>query len=336
MGWKLSSVIINSSTDISYDDLLDKLGFKNLTRLEDEPYDSAMYPDKDRVYVGNYKNNLIICAENLPLKFYDKSLSDTEKTLIKYFPESEICAVSLQSTINHFGFAVIKAGEKIRVKAGDADLGTVIDIGKPLEQEEELLAKSKIDDKGQRLFYLDGDSDPYLENQIGENFVFEIFKRYTGELLDEDDDLLDTNFTACKFSEEALSVDKYFSGEWQGQFSYGDGYQDLMKGKTEEFILNLSLTNGEIKGSCVDGNKQSDEPANINGFLIDTFIGFIKKYPFKYVLDEKGLTQKDISKQSNNIAYSGLYDSLTDSFKGIWRIENRKFWGAWTMKRKSV
>lgn len=337
MGWKLSSVIVNSSAGINYDELLNELGFKNLTRLEDEPYDRAMYPDKNRVYVGNYKNNLIICASNLPLDFFDKSLSDTEKTLIKYFPESEICAVSLQSTINHFGFAVIKAGEKIRVKAGDADTGTTIDIGNPLEQEKVLLSKSKIGDNGQRLYYLNGDiDDPYLENQVGENFIFQIFRRYTGEQLDEDEDLLDTDFAAYSFSKEIFSIDKYFSGEWQGQFSYGDGYQNSVKGKSEEFILTISLTNGEIKGICIDGNKQSDEPASITGFLIDTFIGFIKKYPFKYVLDKNGLTQKETSKQASYIAYSGLYDPFSDSFKGIWRIEDKNFWGEWTMKRKSV
>jgi hypothetical protein len=336
MGWKLSSVIITPLTEVNYNDLLNKLGFKNLTRLEDEPFDSAMYPDKDKVYVGNYKNNLIICADKLPLSFFTKSLSETEKILIKYFPDSEICAVSLQSTINHFGFAVIKAGEKIRVKSGDADIGTTIDIGNPLQQEQDLLSMSKIDIKGQRLYYLNGYTDePYLENQVGENFVFEIFKRYTGELLDEDDDLLDTNFATYKFSEETFSVDKYFSGEWQGQFSYGDGYKDFMRGKTEEFILKLSLQNCEIKGFCIDGNKQSDEPAHITGFLFNPFIGFIKKYPFKYVLDEKGATQKDTSKQSIDIAYSGLYDQLTDSFKGIWQIQNNRFWGEWTMKRKN-
>ncbi|MES1218420.1 MAG: hypothetical protein ABUT20_23135 [Bacteroidota bacterium] len=337
MGWKLNSIIINPSTDINHVELLDKLGFKNLTKLEDEPYDSAMYPDKDKVYIGNYKNSIIICVDNLPFKFYTKSLSDTENTLIKYFPDSEICAVSLQSTVNHFGFAVIKAGKKIRVKAGDADIGTEIDIGEPLEQEQELLSKSKIDDTGQRLYYLNGNSDePYLENQVGENFVFEIFKRYTDELLDEDDDLLDTNFAAYKFSEEPFSFDKYFSGAWHGQFSYGDGYQDSMKGKKEEFTINLSLTNGELKGFCIDANKQSDEPATINGFLIDTFIGFIKRYPFRYVINKNGETVKDVSRQSSNIAYSGLYDPSTDSFKGIWNIEKTKCWGEWNLKRKTV
>jgi hypothetical protein len=335
MGWKLSSVIINSFADTNHEELLNELGFNDLVRIEDQPYDSAMFPDEDKVYIGKYKNNLIICADNLPLDFFDKSLGYTEKTLIKYFPKSEICAASLQSTINHFGFAVIKAGEKVRVKAGDADSGTIIDIGKPLEQEEELLAKSKIDDQGRRLYYLNGTSaEPFFENQVGENFVFEIFKRYTGEPLDSDDELLATDFTAYTFSKKELLIDNHFSGEWLGQYTYGDGYQKSIKGKGDEFTLRINLTNGEIRGICIDENKQTDEVATIKGFLINTFIGFTKKYPFSYLIDKNGVTYKDTSRQASDIIYSGLYDPLTDSFKGIWRIENKPFWGEWTMKRK--
>jgi len=335
MGWTLSSIIINPVTAFNAENLLGKLGFENLTEVEAKSYDVVMYPDKETVYIGNYKDNLIICADNLPLNFFDRSLSDTEKILIDYFPNAEISAVSLQSAINHFGFAVIKKGEKIRVKAGDADIGTAIDFGEPIEQEKELLSKSKVDSNGQRVYYLDGPSnEPYLENQVGENIIFEIFRRYTGASLDEDDDLLDTSLKGYKFTSGAFSYDQYFSGTWQGEYSYGEGYRDLVRGKIEVFTLDLSLTNGEIKGACIDGNKQSDQPATIRGFLFDTFIGFIKEYPFRYVFDDKGETQKEVSKQSNNISYSGLYDPLTDTFKGIWRIENKKFWGEWKMKRK--
>jgi hypothetical protein len=334
MGWKLSSIIINPKTDISYENLLDKLGFKNLKKIEDQPYDIAIYPDDDKVYIGSYKNNLIISADKLPVDFFTAAISDTEKILIENFPNSEICSVSLQSTINHFGFAIIQNGKKIRVKAGDADIGTVIDIGQPLEQETELLSKSKVDNNGQRIYYLhDNFDEPYLENQVGENFVFEIFKRYTGESLDTDDEILDTVFKGYTFSDKVFSFDKHFSGEWQGHFSYGDGYKEN-EGKFEDFVMNMNVINGEIKGFCTDGNKQSDNPATINGFIIDMFIGFIKKYPIRYVIDEKGITHKEANKPSYSIAYSGLYDHLTDSFKGIWRIENQKYWGEWSMTRK--
>src|SRR6185369_16186659 len=137
MGWKLSSLIINSTKDVNHENLLNKLGFKKLTKIQDQPYDIAMYPDENEVYIGKYKNNLMISVDQLPLVFFKETLSNTEKILIDNFPDAEICAVSLHSSVNHFGFAIIKNGEKIRVKAGDADMGTVIDIGNPLEQENE-------------------------------------------------------------------------------------------------------------------------------------------------------------------------------------------------------
>ncbi|MFT3705995.1 MAG: hypothetical protein QM802_26750 [Agriterribacter sp.] len=335
MGWKLSSVIINPKTDINYENLLNKLGYINLTKIEEQPYDIAMYPDENEIYIGSYKNNLIISSQQLPIIFFKETLSDLEKILIDHFPDSEICAVSLHSSINHFGFAVIKNGEKIRVKAGDADMGTVIDIGNPLEQENELLSRSKVGYNGQRQYYLNNNlNEPYLENQVGENFVFEMFKRYTGNLLDADDEILDTNFTGYKFSNNEFSFDKHFSGEWQGEYVYGDGYKEIIKSKKENFYINMDVVNGEVSGLCIDDNKRSDEPAKINGFITDTFIGFVKEYPVRYILDEKGATLKHSTLPPDSIVYSGLYDNLTDSFKGIWRIENKQFWGEWSMKRK--
>jgi len=253
MGWNLASVLVNSPKRINHIELLNNLGFYSLKRLEDEPYETAMYPDSDKVYIGYFKNNLIIVAENLPFEFYNNSLSKIENIFIDYFPESEIGAVSLQSAINHFGFALIKDGNKIRTKSGDAELGTVIDWGEPLDQERNLLAKSKLNEDGQREYYFEEDSElPYLENQVGENFVFEIFNRFTGTSFDEDDELLNTYFEAYSFSENSPTIDNDFSGEWNGQYTLGDGYKSPLKGKTESFTLNLSITDITINGLCID------------------------------------------------------------------------------------
>ena len=163
MGWKLSSIIIRPSSDILYEDLLNKLGYKNLTSIDSQPFDVAMYPENDKIYLGRYKGNLIICADNLPLDFLDENLSSREQVLIDSFPKAEICALSLLSTINHFAFALIKDGKKVRIKGGDAEIGTAIDFGQPLEEEVALLSKSKTNDKGERVYFLnDSQALPYL------------------------------------------------------------------------------------------------------------------------------------------------------------------------------
>ena len=190
MGWKASSIIISPKTDINFEETLNKLGFTNLTKIEDEPYEIAAYPDKDKIYIGTYKNSLILSVEDIPIQFLSEGLTDFENKLIGLFPNTEICAISLHSAVNHWGFAVIKNGQKIRAKAGDADSGTIIDFGEPLEEEKELLSSSTINDSGERTYVFDDDDDEMTEDQVGENFVFEMFKRYTGESLDSDDDLL--------------------------------------------------------------------------------------------------------------------------------------------------
>ena len=142
-------------------------------------------------------------------------------------------------------------------------------------------------------------------------------------------------FQLLSTQKDAFSPDKYFTDEWDGSYSYGDGYNEITKGKEENFTLAITITNGALSGNCIDDNKKSDTPATIRGFIIDTFIGFIKEYPFNYKIGKNGPPQKDESKPPTTVAYSGLYDSSTDSFKGVWRIENKQFWGKWTMKRKT-
>jgi len=202
MGWKAFLIIIQNSKEIIKTELLDKLGFQNLIQLEDEPFEMAMNPDDNHVYIGHYRNNLIICAPDIPMDFFEKSERQTERILNEIFPDSEICAIILQSTVNLWGYSITKHGRKIRARAGSADDGTFLEVGDPLEEELDLLSKSTKGENGQRRYILEGFPDEqFLEDQVGENFVFSICSRYFGEQLDSADSLLyDTMFTAYKYS----------------------------------------------------------------------------------------------------------------------------------------
>jgi hypothetical protein len=148
--------------------------------------------DKKDLYIGRYKNSLIISNLEIPVSFYSEKLNETEKKFISLAPHSEIGAFVLHSVVNYWGYAIIQNGQKIRVKSGNGDDGVTIDIGDPLPQEEELLSKSKVDADGKRLYHLDSDSDePYTEDQVGEEFVFQMYRRYFGEQLDHDDELIE-------------------------------------------------------------------------------------------------------------------------------------------------
>jgi len=191
MGWKASAIIIHKPVKIEYEALLEKLGFSSLRTIADEPFEVAINPPKNKVYVGFYKDNLLICAADLPMHFFETHTTQTERVFGETFPDSEVCSIVLHSTVNLWGYAVTKNGQKVRARAGTADDGTVLEIGLPLDEEKELLSKSKVDEKGIRTYLLDEFPDELFdEDQVGENFVFAICKRYFGQELNQADDLL--------------------------------------------------------------------------------------------------------------------------------------------------
>jgi len=191
MGWKASTIIIHKPTQVDNEQLLKELGFDNLTKSEDEPFEVAINPKGNKVYIGTYKDNLLICAPDIPMHFFENNETETEKKLIKIFPKSEICSLVLHSGVNLWGYSIIKDGQKLRARAGSSDDGTFVEFGKPLDEEKELLSKSIVNEKGQRRFIIDDINDePLTEDQVGENFVFAISKRYFDEELNMADDLL--------------------------------------------------------------------------------------------------------------------------------------------------
>jgi hypothetical protein len=335
MGWNMSCIIISPQQEIRDNLIFDALGLSYFSRLGDEIFDVAIDPTDDKLYIGEYKGNIIISVNTLPIAFFDPILSKMEDNLIGLFPESEISALSLQSSINHFGFAVIQNRKKVRAKAGDAQLGVIVDYGPPLEEELPLISRSKVNEVGERLYYLGTAEDqPILETQVGENFVFKISSRYIGVPFIEDDQLFDTPFRCYKINKEPFSPDHYFSGSWNGTYTLGDGYSEHTKGRKDSFALKMEISDGVLNGTCIDENKTSDAAATISGFVVNVFIGFTKQYPVQYYIDKNRNTQKDISKPSSLVMYSGLYDPLTDGFRGVWKIENTPAWGEWSMKRQ--
>ncbi|WP_343693858.1 hypothetical protein [Chitinophaga sp.] len=198
MGWKAASLIISNVTTVDAEKLLQKMKIEQFEKIADEPYDVAIYPRAQQIYIGIYRQNLIISSWDITDPAFSKELSEYEQVLTDLFPASEICTIQLHSGVNHWGYAVIRNGEKVRIRCGNADQGTIIDFGEPLEEELELLSKSEIKN-GKRIYHLD-DDEPYAEDQVGENFVAEIWKRYTGKNLFQDDEVFEFNLAGFKTS----------------------------------------------------------------------------------------------------------------------------------------
>jgi hypothetical protein len=191
MGWKASTIIINAVNECDFETLLSDLGYNKIQKIGDESFESVINPKEKTVYLGYYKNNLIICAADAPKLFFEKEISPIEQKLMDKFPNKEICAIVLQSVINFWAYSVITNDGKKRIRAGCSETGTFIDIGQPLAQEIELFNNSKINAKGIREFRFEHTPDEiFMEDQVGENFVFEICSRYFEDTLDSADDLL--------------------------------------------------------------------------------------------------------------------------------------------------
>lgn len=191
MGWKLSSLLIDTDKIINDNAFLKALGFNNYTSIEEKTFEEVMNPNVGDIYIGTYKNKTIICVQEIPLQFLDESIEVIEENLITLSNNHEISAVALHSVVNFYGFSYVKNGIKYRAKSGASDEGLISEYGEPLDVELELLSKSYVNSDNERVFQLDEyPDDVFTEDQMGEEFVFQIFDHYFDEPLDTADDLL--------------------------------------------------------------------------------------------------------------------------------------------------
>jgi hypothetical protein len=113
--------------------------------------------------------------------------------------------------------------------------------------------------------------------------------------------------------------DQHLSGKWIGKYTYGDEYDESVRGKTVDFELYISVVNGLIKGECVDAEVTThfEKPATIEGTMVNNTISFVKRYPY-YWQHEKG-GQRFLPKfPSQEISYTGRFEN--DRFEGEWEI----------------
>lgn len=200
MGWKASMIIINSEQTFDQQELFESLGYFELEKKGSEYFDSIMNPEEDLLYIGKYKGNTIICMQDLPLESMDAALSNAESILSLKFPDTDITTFVLHSVVNLWGYSIAKNGKKLRVRVGSSEGGTMVDFGEMIEEEKELFAQSKLNENGARVFVFDDmPEEQFKEDQVGENFVFDISRKYFGESLDACDELLETKLEGYTF-----------------------------------------------------------------------------------------------------------------------------------------
>jgi len=140
----------------------------------------------DDLFIGTYKDNLVIANPGLTYGFFAAEPSEIEKRFVAAFPSSEIAAIAENSTVGEFGYAIIDKGQRIRVRHGcDGEIYT--DIGDALQEEEEISAGHIFDPEE-----LDEMREDMDEEEVQNMVAFEaswrtpaqISKRYFGDCID--------------------------------------------------------------------------------------------------------------------------------------------------------
>lgn len=199
MGFKASMIIVKQpSKTMSDEELLKMLGFSKVSYLGDTSFEECMYPSDKSINLGSYNDCLIISDDyqlttSLELEKNPQSLSDYEKVLTQFYPDTEVLTVACHSAVNYHLYSLVKNGQKLRFKKV-VDGKPIIEFGDRIEEEERVYAYSKIID-GQRMFrskYKNDEVYDYTEDQMMEEFAFGVAKRHLGVMIstDEDEDLM--------------------------------------------------------------------------------------------------------------------------------------------------
>jgi hypothetical protein len=195
MGWKSFSVFVqpagqpsfgdvSSRSDQHADALCDALVPGLYRRSEASALSSAIYPQNGDLHLASYRSSAIICEQDIACAFFDgkkhlwrhrasQAAASARDKILEHFADREITALVLHSVVDLWGYAVYRDGVMIRCAAGAADDGIICDMGARLPEEHTVL-------RGRPLAEV-------VEDDGGEELVFEMSRRLFGTRLDEAD-----------------------------------------------------------------------------------------------------------------------------------------------------
>ena len=127
------------------------------------------------------------------------------------------------------------------------------------------------------------------------------------------------------------------TGNWIGEFTYGDGYGDDLRGRSVKFSMNLYYDGNILKGTSMDEEAQQffRQPAIIEGTFENKVLVFYLTYQLNAVYGSK---KNDHNYSSEAIQYIGHLKkklfSKSHFFEGIWEY-SRSYLGSgvWKMQK---
>lgn len=114
----------------------------------------------------------------------------------------------------------------------------------------------------------------------------------------------------------------YSKQNWEGTFTYTEGYNALMQYIEVDFKLEIVITNNSFVGTSMDSESKHlfDNPATVKGFIENKTISFIMKYPCSYYKNENGDIIKDESLEHPDIHYLGYLSDDKKQVSGNWEM----------------
>jgi hypothetical protein len=184
MAWNKYYIVVTDPKEATPTDVLTKLGLKGYQPAGDANF--LQTNKSDDLFIGTYKDKLVIANPDLTYGLFAAEPSDIEKRLVAAFPSSEIAGLAENSTVGEFGYCLIYNGQRKRVKHGcDGEIYT--DIGDALPEEQEILAGDIFGPEE-----LDEMREDMDEEEVQKLVTFEaswrtpaqISRRYFGDIID--------------------------------------------------------------------------------------------------------------------------------------------------------
>jgi len=199
MGWKTSIIIASQRPDprIVSEGVHDqRFADEVVAALPGEyslvgpsTFEEGAYPSNGHLYVGAYSGAIIIGHMDLADSCFQGSVPPVLRVIDSVLPNATVLALQLHSVVNLYGYALFENDKLIRCRAGSADDGVFFDLGDSLPEERPLFAKAIINHEGEQVWpeEFDGVVEEMDHSSMGEEFVFEISRRFLGERFDEFD-----------------------------------------------------------------------------------------------------------------------------------------------------
>lgn len=194
MGWKASCIVASQHDSPQLETLPPynaELAQRIVTALpiaEHRPikvttFEEGIHPDQ--LTVGAYDGSVIIGHHAFTDSCFAGKVPDVIRAINSVLPKARALAISLHSVVNLYGYAYFDGLSLIRARAGSADDGVFVDIGEWLPEERPLFAKSELRN-GERIFFeeINGTIEEFDHSAFGEEFVFELSKRFFGQRID--------------------------------------------------------------------------------------------------------------------------------------------------------